>query len=374
MTITVSKTALSDAVNILSQALPKKITIPILGDFHCKVEDKMLEITASDSEITIRKSIVLHESTENGAFCMNANLIKNALSELPEEPITLKVEGDRIVVTHQTGNFHFPILNPNPDEYPALLSDLEVNTNFDMDSGKVIDAISRCMWATETSDLRPALCGVCFNISKGYLEVVASNGLCIVKSRIKALTAPDDLNGKFVLPKKAAMLLAKMKKYDDFCICYDEKRVMIETDDIAISISLVDAKYPDYNKVFPSGTRPTALINRYMLINSIKKVAPFTNESSNMVRLSFSKDALVINAEDYDFGIGATDAFNVDYKGDDIAFGMKSSGLLKSLQIMKTDNLFMEFTDDSHAVTLTYESPDENDQVDILLMPMLLNN
>jgi DNA polymerase-3 subunit beta len=111
-----------------------------------------------------------------------------------------------------------------------------------------------------------------------------------------------------------------------------------------------------------------------MLINSIKKVAPFTNESSNMVRLSFSKDALVINAEDYDFGIGATDAFNVDYKGDDIAFGMKSSGLLKSLQIMKTDNLFMEFTDDSHAVTLTYESPDENDQVDILLMPMLLNN
>lgn len=374
MTITVSKTVLSESVNILSQALPKKITIPILGDFYCKVEDKVLEMTASDSEITVRKSVILVDAEGSGAFCMDAALIKNTLSELPEQPITIEVTDDKIVVKHETGNFHFPISNQNPDEYPALLSDLEADTDFYVDSGKVIDAISRCMWATETSDLRPAMCGICFNIDKGYLEVVASNGHQIVKSRIKAQEAPDELKGKFVLPKKAAMLLAKLKSSDDFCICFDEKRIMVEIDDTFISASLVDAKYPDYNKVFPTGTRPTALINRYQFINSVKKVSPFSNGNSNMIRLSFSKNSLDINAEDYDFSVGATDVFNVDYEGDNIAIGMKGSSLLKSLQIMKTDNLFMEFTDDSHAVTLSYELPDENDQVEILLMPMLLNN
>ena len=373
MTITVSKAVLSDAVNVLSQALSKKNTLPILDDFHCKVDGKTMVMTASDSEVTVCKTVVLDEVKDGGAFCMDAAMIKNALAELPEQPITLKVTDDQIVVTHETGNFHFAITNANPDEYPILLLDQDLPNLFDVDAKKVIEAINRCIWATETSDLRPAMQGICFNVFDGFLEIVASNGHHIIRSHIKA-NVPAELKAGFVLSKKAAIMLTKQPKDVDFFISFDDKHVMIEADDAVIYASLIDAKYPDYNKIWPVGTRTTALINRNLLINSIKKVAPFASGSSNMVRFTFSKDTLVLNGEDYDFGAGATDAFNVDYDDKTIAFGIKANSLLKTLQIMKTDRLFMEFTDESKAITLSYESPDETDQVDALHMPMLLND
>lgn len=373
MTITVSKAVLSDAVNILSQALSKKNALPILDDFHCKVDGKTMVMTASDSEVTVCKAVVLDEVKDGGAFCMDAAMIKNALAELPEQPITLKVTDGQIVVTHETGNFHFAITHANPDEYPILLLDHDLPNLFDVDAKKVIEAINRCIWATETSDLRPAMQGICFNVFDGFLEIVASNGHHIIRSHIKA-NAPSELKAGFVLSKKAAIMLTKQPKDVDFFISFDDKHVLIEADDAVIYASPIDVKYPDYNKIWPVGTRPTALINRNLLINSIKKVAPFASGSSNMVRFTFSKNTLELNSEDYDFGAGATDAFNVDYDDKTIAFGIKASSLLKTLQIMKTDKLFMEFTDDSKAITLSYENPDETDQVDALHMPMLLND
>ena len=377
MEFTLSSTALHKSVSMISKVLTRKPSLPILSDFHCEVQPGILLLTASDTEVTITDSLVLESNSGVGFFCMDADRIKSALAKLPEQPVTLKVTDDQIVLTHESGNFHFPINNPNPYEYPMPVEMLAPNlpNEFDIDSREVIEAVSRSLWACAVDDLRPVMSGVCFHIENGYLEIVATNGHCIVRNRIKVKAITDqDLKATFVLPKKAALILTQQSKDTEFTIAFDGDHVLINSELTYIFASLLDAKYPNYNSVWPTGTRPTALIYRSKLLNSVSKVSPFASDASNMIRLMFSKDSLVVSSEDYDFQVGATDAFNVEYEGDTIAFGMKSSALQKALQIMKTDKLYMEFKDANTAVTLTYEEPDENNQVDILLMPMLIND
>jgi len=110
------------------------------------------------------------------------------------------------------------------------------------------------------------------------------------------------------------------------------------------------------------------------LLSALRRVNPFSSDSSNLVKLAFEGSVLTVTAEDIDFNRAASE--NVTLQDTNLpaqfAIGLKNSSLMAMLQVAaKTENVVLSLADASRAILIKPE--DHNDATTALVMPMLLN-
>ena len=383
MKLIVSKTAIEMAVKNICRVINPKNALPILGDVLCEANqaEKTLQLTGSDSETWLQATLMLEECEGEGRFCVSATSLLDALTPLSEQPVTIlaTTESDnRFTLEHQSGKAYFPI--DNADEYPTPQPTGADSQLIEMDAKELATAIQTVGWATANDDLRPVMAGVYFDIMQDKTVVTASDGHLLMK-----YTTREDGSGpvgSFIMPKKVAKLLPQMldwKEYDSCDVMFTERQATIEQSNWSLTFRLVEGKYPNYESVIPKDSPFWMRADRSQLQNSVRKVSPFTNESSMMLRCTIKDNGLLIVGEDYDFSMGAEDQVLIESNNPQaVTIGLKSSSLLAVLQKIPGMNVEVDYTDPSRAVTII-EAIDEEEkskrkgEVLGLLMPMLVN-
>ena len=94
MKFTVSSAELLKGLMDVSKAIPAKSVQPILENFLLDLKDNILEITASDSDLTLRTSIEVEKVQEEGSIAVPARHVTELLKALPDQPITVKTAGE----------------------------------------------------------------------------------------------------------------------------------------------------------------------------------------------------------------------------------------------------------------------------------------
>ena len=384
MKLIVSKTAIEMAVKNICRVINPKNALPILGDVLCEANqaEKTLQLTGSDSETWLQATLMLEECEGEGRFCVSATSLLDALTPLSEQPVTIlaTTESDnRFTLEHQSGKAYFPI--DNADEYPTPQPTGADSQLIEMDAKELATAIQTVGWATSNDDLRPVMNGVYFDIMQDKTVVTASDGHVLMK-----YTTREDGSGpvgSFIMPKKVAKLLPQMldwKEYDSCDVMFTERQATIEQSNWSLTFRLVEGKYPNYESVIPKDSPFWMRADRSQLQNSVRKVSPFTNESSMMLRCTIKDNGLLIVGEDYDFFMGAEDQVLIESNNPQaVTIGLKSSSLLAVLQKIPGMNVEVDYTDPSRAVTII-EAIDEEEkskrkgEVLGLLMPMLVND
>lgn len=384
MKLIVSKTAIEMAVKNICRVINPKNALPILGDVLCEANqaEKTLQLTGSDSETWLQATLMLEECEGEGRFCVSATSLLDALTPLSEQPVTIlaTTESDnRFTLEHQSGKAYFPI--DNADEYPTPQPTGADSQLIEMDAKELATAIQTVGWATANDDLRPVMAGVYFDIMQDKTVVTASDGHVLMK-----YTTREDGSGpvgSFIMPKKVAKLLPQMldwKEYDSCDVMFTERQATIEQSNWSLTFRLVEGKYPNYESVIPKDSPFWMRADRSQLQNSVRKVSPFTNESSMMLRCTIKDNGLLIVGEDYDFSMGAEDQVLIESNNPQaVTIGLKSSSLLAVLQKIPGMNVEVDYTDPSRAVTII-EAIDEEEkskrkgEVLGLLMPMLVND
>ena len=383
MKLIVSKTAIEMAVKNICRVINPKNALPILGDVLCEANqaEKTLQLTGSDSETWLQATLMLEECEGEGRFCVSATSLLDALTPLSEQPVTIlaTTESDnRFTLEHQSGKAYFPI--DNADEYPTPQPTGADSQLIEMDAKELATAIQTVGWATANDDLRPVMAGVYFDIMQDKTVVTASDGHVLMK-----YTTREDGSGpvgSFIMPKKVAKLLPQMldwKEYDSCDVMFTERQATIEQSNWSLTFRLVEGKYPNYESVIPKDSPFWMRADRSQLQNSVRKVSPFTNESSMMLRCTIKNNGLLIVGEDYDFSMGAEDQVLIESNNPQaVTIGLKSSSLLAVLQKIPGMNVEVDYTDPSRAVTII-EAIDEEEkskrkgEVLGLLMPMLVS-
>ena len=384
MKLIVSKTAIEMAVKNICRVINPKNALPILGDVLCEANqaEKTLQLTGSDSETWLQATLMLEECEGEGRFCVSATSLLDALTPLSEQPVTIlaTTESDnRFTLEHQSGKAYFPI--DNADEYPTPQPTGAYSQLIEMDAKELATAIQTVGWATSNNDLYPIMNGVYFDIMQDKTVVTASDGHVLMK-----YTTREDGSGpvgSFIMPKKVAKLLPQMldwKEYDSCDVMFTERQATIEQSNWSLTFRLVEGKYPNYESVIPKDSPFWMRADRSQLLNSVRKVSPFTNESSMMLRCTIKNNGLLIVGEDYDFSMGAEDQVLIESNNPQaVTIGLKSSSLLAVLQKIPGMNVEVDYTDPSRAVTII-EAIDEEEkskrkgEVLGLLMPMLVND
>lgn len=374
MNFTISSTALSGKLSSLSRVINSKNPIAILESFLFEIKDGKLFLTASDGDNVMKTSLILDEVEGEGAFAVNNKNILDAVKELPEQPLHINVNMDelRIMIEYQNGYYDFPIISYT--EYPVSRSVDEPFTTITLSSEILLDNITRSLFATAQDELRPIMNGIYFDLQKDHLAIVATDGHKLVRNRNTSIKS--EKIASFILPKKPASLLKSSitKEDNDVVIRFDSKVAEFSYVGGSLSCSLIEGKYPNYNGVIPENNPNQITIDRKSLIGALRRVLPFASDSSELIRFSVSNSSLEVNAEDFDFSTKAKEKIICNYSGTPMSIGFKGSNFIEILNNLQGDDVNIELADPSRAgIIIPVEQP-ENQDVLMLIMPMLLND
>lgn len=375
MRFTVSSSALSSKLNMLAKVIGSKNSLPILDCFLFQVANGEMSITASDSDNVIKSTLALTDHDGEGEFCVPNRVILDALKELPEQPLHFDVdaagEAVAIKIVYQNGLYNFT--GQSAEEYPRTQSMNDACTTVSLPTEMLINNISRSLFATANDELRPVMNGIYFDLTADALAIVASDGHKLVRS--KNFTIKSESPSAFNLPKKPASLLKNIlsKDGEDAIIKFDDRSAEIQFTDGVMRCRLIDGRYPNYNSVIPNNPNEVT-VDRRGLQSALRRVLPFASESSQLIRFHIESGRFEVSSEDIDFSTSAKEQLSCEYNGSPISIGFKGSSLMVILSNLTSDNIIIQLADPSRAGIIVPAEQPENEDILMLIMPMLLND
>lgn len=375
MRFTVSSSALSSKLNMLAKVIGSKNSLPILDCFLFQVANGEMSITASDSDNVIKSILALTDHDGEGEFCVPNRVILDALKELPEQPLHFDVdtagEAIAIKIVYQNGLYNFT--GQSAEDYPRTQSMNDACTTVSLPTEMLINNISRSLFATANDELRPVMNGIYFDLTADALAIVASDGHKLVRS--KNFTIKSESPSAFNLPKKPASLLKNIlsKDGDDAIIKFDDRSAEIQFTDGVMRCRLIDGRYPNYNSVIPNNPNEVT-VDRRGLQSALRRVLPFASESSQLIRFHIESGRFEVSSEDIDFSTSAKEQLSCEYNGSPISIGFKGSSLMEILSNLTSDNIIIQLADPSRAGIIVPAEQPENEDILMLIMPMLLND
>ena len=217
--------------------------------------------------------------------------------------------------------------------------------------------------------------GVFFQFSPEGLIFVATDAHKLVKysrSDVQASQVAD-----IIMPKKPLNILKGIlaTTETEVTIEYNDSNATFSFESYILTCRLIDGKYPNYEAVIPKENPNKLIINRVLLLNSVRRVAIFSNKTTHQIRLKIAGAELNISAEDIDYSNKAEERLTCDYQGDDLQIGFNSRFLSEMLTNLQSDEIMLEMSMPNRAGILTpIDGLDEGETVTMLVMPVMINN
>jgi len=374
MKFNVSSSALLSALQSISKVIASKNTLPILDSFLFNLEGNKLTITASDVETRLVTSIEVVSSTGSGIFAIDAKRLLDPLKELPEQPLTFDINDDNMTVNvdYENGKFNLP--GQRGDAYPQQKPLKESAISLTFESQILYNGINRAFFATADDELRPVMNGIYFDIQTESLIFVASDGHKLV--RLRNLSVQSNERASFILPKKPANMLKSLlvKNTDNVVVTFDENNAYVKTPMFEMICRLIEGRYPNYDAVIPTENPNTATIDRMSFMTALKRVSVFSNQASGLVKIELAENEIIVSAQDIDFSTSAEEKIVCQYMAVPLSIGFKASYLIDILANISSESVILQLADSTRAGVLVPAENEENEDLLMLLMPMMLND
>ena len=137
---------------------------------------------------------------------------------------------------------------------------------------------------------------------------------------------------------------------------------------------LIEGRYPNYNSVIPQENPFKVTIDRISFLNALKRVSVFSNPASSLVKLHLKDSLITVSAQDIDFSTSAEERIVCQFDGTELSIGFKATYLIEIPGNISSEEVVLELADPSRAGLIVPSENDEDEDLLMLLMPMMLND
>lgn len=374
MRFNVSSTSLGNRLQTISRVQSSKNALPILDCILFELANGELKMTASDSETTMVTTVEVMDAEGEGKFAIGAKQLISSVKEISEQPIMFQVDpnSSAIEITYQNGKYN--LIGQNGYEFPVPSSVSDSARSLTIDAQVLFNGISRSLFAAADDELRPQMNGVYFDMTPESTTFVASDGHKLVRNRVFSVHVDEP--SAFILPKKPALLLKTVlpKAEGDTIVRFDDRNAEIQMTDYTISCRLIEGRYPNYNSVIPTDNPFRVTADRMAFISALRRVSVFASQSSALIKIHVDQGTLTVSAQDLDFSTSAEEHLMCDYDGTPMSIGFNGPFLLDVLNSITSSDIVLELADPSRAGVITPAEQEENEDLIMLLMPMMLKD
>lgn len=371
MKFIVSSSALLKHLQQISGVISGNTVLPILEDFLFDIQGKKLSVVATDLETVMRVQMDV-ESKESGKVCIPAKILMDSLKNIADQPLTFNIEKNFLIeITSDNGKYK--VMGENPDNFPKEPSADNTN-NFTISSNAFVTAINKTLFAVSSDDLRPAMTGVFFELSENAAQFVATDAHRLVRYKRKDVSCPKA--DSFIVPKKPLNLLknALPSNNDELTVSYNSNHLFVTHGSTMLICRLIDARFPDYKVVIPTDNPYKLIVNTNDFQSALRRVNVFSNKSTNQVALSISGSELQLAAQDVDFSFEGNERMACQYDGEDLQIAFNAKFLIEILGAADSDEVKVELSTPTRAGILKPMEQSDDEEVLMLVMPLMLNN
>ena len=373
MRFTASSAEFLKALTTVNGAVPSKSTLPILECILFERDDDMLQLSATDLEISIvqRLSVPFESNGTKGSgrIAVPARRLLDTLRALPDLPIQFSAD-DAFNVTLRTDQGHYKMAGHDGADYPAL-PEISGNVRIETDGRLLRRAIQKTNFAVSKDALRPAMMGIYFQIGPDHGRAVATDGHRLVKLTLSHLTSPAPID--FIIPEKAMTLAGRVVTDAPCALTVNEGYAGFDFGDARVLARLIDESYPNYEAVIPVENDRRLSVNRDAMLAAVKRVGLYSSSMTNQIRLSLEADAVEVSAEDVERSSEARETVLCEYDGEPMMIGFNSVYLTEVLSNVDAEDVVFEFSSPNRAGVVTPQQQHDGEEMMMLIMPVMLN-
>jgi len=346
--------------------IEKRQTMPILSNVLIVVSGQQLTLTGTDLEIQIVAKLNLQDF-EVGKITVPARKFLDICRLLPaESEIKIEQKGDKIKVV--SGRSRFSLSSLDAEDYPEF-SENKLSHSFIINAGHFKKALNKTLFCMANQDVRYYLNGLMLNISNSKLKLVASDGhrLSIYKGEMGIETGFEE---RIIIPRKGVLELNRLLNDPDveLEIQFSNSNIRIIIKELVFSAKLVDAKYPDFSKVFEQDFFEPIQIPKQRLKEALNRVSILANEKFKGVGFDISENVLKISTHNPEHD-EAEEELIIDYQGEPLSIAFNAQYLLDAISNLDSEQA--QLTIAKNASSCFIEDPSE-ETFKFIVMPMRL--
>ena len=368
MKFTTEKNEIVDALQMGASIAERRQTIPILANLRIVARDGKVEITATDLEIQIKTLTEVKKVVEEGEITVSARKMSELCRSLPDnEDLEFDLNNGKLTVSSK--NFHADFATISALDFPELESKEETNS-LSISSSALQRLLNKTAFCMASQDVRYYLNGLLVEYKGGEVNAVATDG-----HRLALATSPLDktitIDGeRQILPRKAVLELSKIlrQENEDIKITFGNSSLSIQDENLDFSTKLIDGKFPDYEKVLPSGEPNSLEVSKESLQSALSRASVLSNEKYRGVRFALDKNTLKLTANNPEKE-SAEELLDVNYNGNPMEIGFNIGYLLDVLGTIETDNVELNFYGEESSCLI--REPGNQAEV-YVIMPMRL--
>lgn len=371
MKFIVNSSYLLKQLSYINGVITANPVVPILENFLFEIDKNRLMVTASDLQTSMITELTV-ESKERGNIAVPARILLDTLKNLPDQPVTFSMDESTYSIELSSDNGRYKLSGENATDFPKVPS---VSNDFSatISSDVLGRAINNTIFATSNDELRPAMTGVYVNLGDKNTTFVSTDGHRLVRYRRSDVSSEN--GSAIIIPRKALNLLKATLPAEntDVTIDFNAANAFFKFGSIRMICRLIDERFPDFENVIPASSTIKMTINRTDFLGSLKRISIYANKTTHQVRLKITGSELQVSAEDLDFSNEANERLACEHEGEDIEIGFNARFMVEMLSNLDTEQVRLNMTAPNKAGVLLPIEKDRNEDILMLVMPVMLN-
>jgi DNA polymerase-3 subunit beta len=352
------------ALQAVVGVVERRHTLPVLANVLIRKSGSQVEFITSDLELQLRTRVELGGDAGDFATTVAARKLLDILRAMPAaQEVTLRAVGDKL--TLRGGRSRFLLHTLPADGFPLLADAADLGAAFTLPQATLKALVARVEFAMAVRDIRYFFNGMLFIVDGALLRVVATDGnrLALAEATLAHALPKHEV----ILPRKAVHELQRHLRDGappsaaepdaaGVAMRFGASQARFSVNGVEFVTQLIDGRFPDFNRVIPTGHPHALTLERAPFLASLLRVAVLTSERFRGIRLKLASGALQIVADNAEREQAHED-LEVDYDGPALEIGFNVGYLIDVLAHTGVATVRMEMRDAGSGVLFSF--PDQ---------------
>ncbi|TLE16263.1 DNA polymerase III subunit beta [Helicobacter apodemus] len=329
MNITMQNSVLDNILTSLQPFLDKKDSSQITSHIYLETKNNQLICKATDFEIglsTITDSLTIKEQ---GIATANGKQLLDIIKHLKDEEVNIYTNGENLHI--QQNKSSFKLATFNAQEFP-IFPEYENLPKLEINSLELIASMKKIFPVIDINNQKRELNGALLDIREYSYNFIATDTKRLAIIKFENATGN---NLALIFPKKAITEIQRLFS-DNIELFYNEKNLIIKSQNYIFFSHLINGKFPDYERIIPKEMQIELTLSKSAIIESIKVINSVTND----VKITFKSNEILFESLSQDNSEAKTQIEVNLPLNEDIEIGINSRHVLDFLSQINT----VEFT------------------------------
>lgn len=369
MKFSISKDSIQKAMQHVSSAIDPRGTVPILSYIKVTARDNKLFLVATNLDTEASDSIDC-EVTQDGSLAIPTSTVNEIVKKLPANAVITFDASDkstdkanRLILS--AGRSKFEVNSLSDSDFPSVFGN-DFDAEISITAKDLLAMIKTTMFAMSNKPERYNLNGLLFHTISGEnntnnLCIIATDGhrLSFAKTKIPE---PQSIPNR-IIPRKSIMELSRiLPDYDqasEVKIKFGNNKAVFMIGSLKYITKLLDADFPDYNRVVPKNNDKILEINRDHLLSALNRVSiVYKMGGARGVKFSIESDKVTLTSSSGFGDIADEDLESIFSEKEKFETSYNPDFIIEALEACNGEKVRFNFSDTSAPMLLQADKED----------------